>query len=187
MYKSGLFRSSLGGSHCICPCSDGLFARVHLLCRHGNRISRSLCMTYELDTLKWCFKRGTGIEPPNCMDSKIVNKTSLQEILLSTYILLHIFLASSNSTLTQLHAKLSRRRVHTPLCEVDPLRMGWRHLRPPSLRRGVWLLKSGIIACLLCRMRLRMLSLLIVASWRLHTGDWRRASESHVALGRDRC
>lgn len=65
MYKSGALRSSRGGCHSVWPFSDRCMRRDQGLCRHGKSSKRNLFMTYEFETLKWCFKTEIGMRPPS--------------------------------------------------------------------------------------------------------------------------
>lgn len=59
---SGELMSSLGGLYpSTCPEVSFLFTRRdHGLCLHGKRTRRSLCRTYEFETLKLCKRCETG-------------------------------------------------------------------------------------------------------------------------------
>lgn len=58
--------SSRGGCHSFVPFSNRFIFRDQGLCLHGNTRRRSLWMTYELETLKWCLSSDTGINPASC-------------------------------------------------------------------------------------------------------------------------
>lgn len=136
--------SSRGGCHSLVPFSRRFIFRDQGLCLHGNTTRRSLWMTYELDTLKWCLSSDTGINPASC--TGVVNIVMHYMRVRDAHVLLDIVLACLNSTLAKLHAELRS-------CTIDP---------PRGKVRNMLLIAMG---GLVHRRWLTILVLLRLSSW----------------------
>jgi hypothetical protein len=103
--------SSRGGCHSFVPFSRRFIFRDQGLCLHGNTRRRSLWMTYEFETLKWCFSSDTGSNQASCMNlvSVLIHQVRVRD----AHVLLNIGLARLNSALAKLHTQLRG-------CAIDP-------------------------------------------------------------------
>ena len=103
--------SSRGGCHSLVPFSRRFIFRDQGLCPHGNTRRRSLWMTYELETLKWCLNIDTGINPASCTSA--VSTLACYMRAQDAYVLLDIILACLDGALSKLHTELRS-------CAIDP-------------------------------------------------------------------
>lgn len=108
--------SSRGGCHSFVPFSKRFILRDQGLCLHGNMSRRSLWITYELETLKWCLSSDTGINQASCIGfvSARVHHVRVRD----AYVLLDIVLARLYSALAKLHAQLRSRTINPPRRKV---------------------------------------------------------------------
>ena len=117
-------------------------------------------MTYELETLKWCFSSDTGISPASCINvvGTIVDYTRVR----STHVLLDVVLARLDSTVAKLHTQLRS-------CTIDPPRRKIGHMLLIAVLRLVrrWWLPVLILLWLPGRVHRNTLVRISLEGWLL--------------------